>query len=839
MAKQQDQIDKIRQELAQSAIKNISLSSELERSFMEYAMSVIVARALPDARDGLKPVHRRVLYGAYTGGMHHDRPFKKSARIVGDVMSKFHPHGDMAIYDTMSRMAQDFSLRYLLIDGHGNFGSIDGDRPAAQRYTEARLSKLAGELLRDIDKDTVDFVANYDGEEQEPTVLPAAFPNLLANGSSGIAVGMSTSIPSHNLSELIQGLILLIDNPDCTINDLLGVIKGPDFPTGANIIYTKGIESYFETGKGNVVIRSKVSIEQLPTRAALVVTEIPYMVNKTSLIEKIVELVKAEEITGIADIRDESSREGIRLVIEVKRDTVPEVLLNQLFKSTRLQVRFPVNMLALVKGAPKLLNMKQALTVYLEHQLDVLIRKTQFNLKKYQERFHILSGLLIAALNIDEVIAIIKKSANNQVAMEALHERFGLDEIQARAVLDMRLRSLSVLEVNKLQTEQQELKALIEFCQQVLADKQLQLKLIKEQLTKINEQFGDPRRSEILYGISEDIDDEDLITQENVVITMSTNGYLKRIGVDAYILQHRGGVGVKGLTTYTDDSISQLLVCSTHSDLLFFTDKGKVYRIRAHQIPPGFRTNKGIPAVNLIKIDKDEKICALISVNDYQNGYFFFCTKNGTIKRTSLSEFANILSIGKRAILFKENDVLFSVIRTSGQDDIFIGSTAGFVVRFHEDTVRPLSRAAMGVLGINLNQCEFVNGLSTSSNGSLLLSVGQNGIGKLTSIDKYRLTKRNAKGVKTLRVTAKTGPVVTTTTVFGNEDLLMISSAGKIVRISLEQLSEQGKNTSGVKLIKLKEKERLETVTIFKKEEAIKTTTATETDDVGSKQITQ
>nr|AAA57072.1 DNA gyrase subunit A [Mycoplasmoides genitalium] len=836
MAKQQDQVDKIRENLDNSTVKSISLANELERSFMEYAMSVIVARALPDARDGLKPVHRRVLYGAYIGGMHHDRPFKKSARIVGDVMSKFHPHGDMAIYDTMSRMAQDFSLRYLLIDGHGNFGSIDGDRPAAQRYTEARLSKLAAELLKDIDKDTVDFIANYDGEEKEPTVLPAAFPNLLANGSSGIAVGMSTSIPSHNLSELIAGLIMLIDNPQCTFQELLTVIKGPDFPTGANIIYTKGIESYFETGKGNVVIRSKVEIEQLQTRSALVVTEIPYMVNKTTLIEKIVELVKAEEISGIADIRDESSREGIRLVIEVKRDTVPEVLLNQLFKSTRLQVRFPVNMLALVKGAPVLLNMKQALEVYLDHQIDVLVRKTKFVLNKQQERYHILSGLLIAALNIDEVVAIIKKSANNQEAINTLNTKFKLDEIQAKAVLDMRLRSLSVLEVNKLQTEQKELKDSIEFCKKVLADQKLQLKIIKEELQKINDQFGDERRSEILYDISEEIDDESLIKVENVVITMSTNGYLKRIGVDAYNLQHRGGVGVKGLTTYVDDSISQLLVCSTHSDLLFFTDKGKVYRIRAHQIPYGFRTNKGIPAVNLIKIEKDERICSLLSVNNYDDGYFFFCTKNGIVKRTSLNEFINILSNGKLAISFDDNDTLYSVIKTHGNDEIFIGSTNGFVVRFHENQLRVLSRTARGVFGISLNKGEFVNGLSTSSNGSLLLSVGQNGIGKLTSIDKYRLTKRNAKGVKTLRVTDRTGPVVTTTTVFGNEDLLMISSAGKIVRTSLQELSEQGKNTSGVKLIRLKDNERLERVTIFKEELEDK---EMQLEDVGSKQITQ
>ncbi|WP_462218353.1 DNA topoisomerase (ATP-hydrolyzing) subunit A [Mycoplasmoides genitalium] len=836
MAKQQDQVDKIRENLDNSTVKSISLANELERSFMEYAMSVIVARALPDARDGLKPVHRRVLYGAYIGGMHHDRPFKKSARIVGDVMSKFHPHGDMAIYYTMSRMAQDFSLRYLLIDGHGNFGSIDGDRPAAQRYTEARLSKLAAELLKDIDKDTVDFIANYDGEEKEPTVLPAAFPNLLANGSSGIAVGMSTSIPSHNLSELIAGLIMLIDNPQCTFQELLTVIKGPDFPTGANIIYTKGIESYFETGKGNVVIRSKVEIEQLQTRSALVVTEIPYMVNKTTLIEKIVELVKAEEISGIADIRDESSREGIRLVIEVKRDTVPEVLLNQLFKSTRLQVRFPVNMLALVKGAPVLLNMKQALEVYLDHQIDVLVRKTKFVLNKQQERYHILSGLLIAALNIDEVVAIIKKSANNQEAINTLNTKFKLDEIQAKAVLDMRLRSLSVLEVNKLQTEQKELKDSIEFCKKVLADQKLQLKIIKEELQKINDQFGDERRSEILYDISEEIDDESLIKVENVVITMSTNGYLKRIGVDAYNLQHRGGVGVKGLTTYVDDSISQLLVCSTHSDLLFFTDKGKVYRIRAHQIPYGFRTNKGIPAVNLIKIEKDERICSLLSVNNYDDGYFFFCTKNGIVKRTSLNEFINILSNGKRAISFDDNDTLYSVIKTHGNDEIFIGSTNGFVVRFHENQLRVLSRTARGVFGISLNKGEFVNGLSTSSNGSLLLSVGQNGIGKLTSIDKYRLTKRNAKGVKTLRVTDRTGPVVTTTTVFGNEDLLMISSAGKIVRTSLQELSEQGKNTSGVKLIRLKDNERLERVTIFKEELEDK---EMQLEDVGSKQITQ
>ncbi|WP_084266115.1 DNA topoisomerase (ATP-hydrolyzing) subunit A [[Mycoplasma] testudinis] len=815
--------DEIRNALEKSTVKETSISSELEESFMEYAMSVIVARALPDARDGLKPVHRRILYGAHVGGMTYDKPYKKSARIVGDVMGKFHPHGDSAIYETMVRMAQDFSMRYMLIDGHGNFGSIDGDSAAASRYTEARLSKIAAEMLRNIDKNTVDFIDNYDATEREPLVLPALFPNLLANGVSGIAVGMATNVPPHNLRELVEGVKLLISNKDVTTEELRKVIHGPDFPTAGEILGERGIADYFATGRGTVTVRSKAHIETHANgKASIIVTEIPYMVNKATLIEKIAELVKTEQLQGIADLRDESSREGIRLVIETKRDVVPEVLLNQLFKTTQLQTNFNVNLLSLVKGEPKLLNIKQALEIYLEHQIEVLTRKTEYELQKAKERAHILEGLVIATKNIDPIIKLIREAANNEVATKQLMEKYSLTEIQAKAILEMRLRNLSGLEREKLQSELTDLLAQIKDFEDILKNIDHKLRIISQQLDEIAKRYGDVRKTEIIYGASSSIEDEDLIPVEDVVITMSALGYLKRIPVDTYKSQNRGGVGVKGMNTHEDDDVSKLLICSTHSDLLFFTDKGKVYRIRTHQVPVGSRISKGIPAVNIIDIDKDEKIQSLLSVDGYQEGFFFYCTQKGVVKRTNLAEFERINRNGKIAISLNDGDNLFSVIKTTGDNEIYIGVSNGKMVRFKEIDVRAMGRTAAGVRGVRLDPTkDNVIGLSSSSNGDLVLSIGENGIGKVTNRDLYRLTNRGSQGVVTLKTNVRTGKAISTNLVQGDEDLLMISTSGKIIRIHLNSVSQTGRSASGVKLFNLKGNEKLQTVAIFEKQSSL------------------
>nr|WEI48441.1 DNA gyrase subunit A [Mycoplasma amphoriforme]WEI48442.1 DNA gyrase subunit A [Mycoplasma amphoriforme]WEI48443.1 DNA gyrase subunit A [Mycoplasma amphoriforme]WEI48444.1 DNA gyrase subunit A [Mycoplasma amphoriforme]WEI48445.1 DNA gyrase subunit A [Mycoplasma amphoriforme] len=815
--------NEIRSTLEKTVIKNVSIASELEESFLEYAMSVILGRSIPDARDGLKPVHRRILYAAHVGGMTSDKPYKKSARIVGDVMGKFHPHGDEAIYKSMVRMAQDFSMRYTLIDGHGNFGSVDGDPAAASRYTEARLSKMSAEMLRNIDKNTVDFIDNYDATEREPLVLPSPFPNLLANGASGIAVAMSTNIPPHNLSELIEGIQLLISNKDVSIQELKKVIKGPDFPTAGEILDDSGITNYFETGRGTVTMRAKAHIETHSNgKSSIIVTEIPYEVNKADLTEKIANLVKTEQIDGITDLRDESSREGIRLVIETRRDIVPEVLLNQLFKKTNLQTTFSVNLLSIVKGEPKLLNVKQVLEIYLEHQIEVLTRKTEFELQKTKERVHVLEGLVIATKNIDAIIKIIREASNNEVAMHDLMEKFALTEIQAKAILEMRLRSLSGLEREKLQSELSNLQAQIKEYESILANFDHKLRIISEQLDEINKRFGDKRKTEIIQGVSSSIDDEDLIPVEDVVVTMSAQGYLKRIPVDTYRSQRRGGTGVKGMNTYEDDDVSKLLICSTHSDLLLFTDKGKVYRVRTHQIPVGSRIAKGTPAQNIIDIEKDEKVQSLLSVDEYQSGYLFYCTKKGVVKRTKLSEFERINRNGKIVVSLKENDNLFSVIKTTGDDEIHIGISNGKLVRFKEKDVRAMGRTAAGVRGVRLDpKKDNVIGLSSSATGDLVLSIGDNGVGKLTDRLLYRLTKRGSSGVVTLKVNEKTGKVISTNVVKGNEDLLMISSTGKIIRIGLSSLSSIGRGTSGVKLFKLKENEKLQAVSLFAAENSL------------------
>lgn len=809
--------EKIRESLTKTVVKDRPIVKELQTSFLDYAMSVIIARAIPDARDGFKPVHRRVLYAAYGLGMTSDKQYKKSARLVGEVIGKYHPHGDTAAYETMVRMAQDFSMRYLLVDGHGNFGSIDGDGAAAMRYTEARLSKLADTIMNDIDKNTVDFTDNYDGSEREPVVLPALFPSLLANGSSGIAVGMATNIPPHNLTELVAAIKLIASNPDATIDQIKEVLKGPDFPTAAEIIGANGIDDYFNTGRGSITIRAKGTYTtESNGKSTIIFTEIPYMVNKTALIEKIVDLVKTAQIDGIADLRDESSREGIRIVIETKKDIVPEVLMNQLYKATPLQTNFAVNMLALYKNEPKLLNIKQALEIYLEHQVEVLTRKTEFDLKKAQEREHILEGLHIATGNIERVIKIIREASDNNEAMEQLMDEFKLTEIQSKAILEMRLRSLSGIERKKIEEELEQLKAKIVDLKDILAKHDRKIQIIDSQLDELVKKFGDDRRTTISYDVSSEIDDEDLIPVEDIIITMSSRGYFKRVPVDTYRVQKRGGVGVIGLQTHNDDDVQKIVAASTHTDILFFTDFGKVYRLRGYQIPRGVRTSKGIPAINLIGIEKNEKVLTILRIDNYDEGCLFFGTSKGIVKKTNLSEFSRIQSNGKIAITLKEGDKLFNVIHVKGNEEIYLAGSNGNLARFNSEQVRPMGRTAAGVHGIRLDEKEYIVGLSSSVSGNKILSVGAKGVGKLTDVEEYRLTKRNAKGVKTLKVNNKTGKLVYTGAVFGDEDALMITTSGKIIRFSLSTLNTIGRSTSGVKLMNIEENEKIQSITLFK-----------------------
>lgn len=818
-------IEKIRESLTKTVVKDRPIVKELQTSFLDYAMSVIVARAIPDARDGFKPVHRRVLYAAYGLGMTSDRAYKKSARLVGEVIGKYHPHGDTAAYETAVRMAQDFSMRYLLIDGHGNFGSIDGDGAAAMRYTECRLSKLADTIMNDIDKNTVDFTDNYDGSEKEPVVLPALFPNLLANGSSGIAVGMATNIPPHNLNELVAAIKLIAAKPDTTIEEIKQVLSGPDFPTGAEIIGAKGIDDYFNTGRGSITIRAKGTYTtESNGKSTIIFTEIPYMVNKTALIEKIVDLVKTMQIEGIADLRDETNREGIRIVIETKKDVVPEVLMNQLYKATPLQTNFAVNMLALYKNEPKLLNIKQALEIYLEHQIEVLTRKTEFNLKKATEREHILEGLHIATGNIERVIEIIRKADDNNTALTQLMTEFKLSEIQSKAILEMKLRSLSGIERKKIEQELEELKARIIDLKDILARYERKIEIIDANLDELVRRFGDKRRTTIAFDASSEIDDEDLIPVEDIIITMSNRGYFKRVPIDTYRAQKRGGVGVIGLQTHNDDNVQKIIAASTHTDILFFTDFGKVYRLRGYQIPKGVRTSKGIPAINLIGIEKNERVLTILPIDNYENGCLFFATVNGIVKKTSLNEYARIQSNGKIAITLKEGDKLFNVIHVNDNDEIYLAGSNGNLARFLSSQVRSMGRQAAGVHGMRLDDKEYIVGLSSSQSGNKILSVGAKGVGKLTPVEEYRLTKRNAKGVKTLKVNQKTGKLVYTGAVVGDEDALMITSAGKIIRFSLSQVNTIGRSTSGVKLMDVDENEKIQSVTLFTPSENEETT---------------
>lgn len=801
-------------------IRQVNITSEMKTSFLDYAMSVIVARALPDVRDGLKPVHRRILYAMNDLGMHSDKPFKKSARIVGEVIGKYHPHGDVAVYDTMVRMAQDFSYRYMLIDGHGNFGSIDGDGAAAMRYTEARMSKIAMELLRDIQKDTIDYMDNYDGEEQEPVVLPAHFPNLLVNGTTGIAVGMATNIPPHHLGETIDACIAIMDDPMISVVDLMEIIKGPDFPTGAYILGRSGIKQAYETGRGSIVVRAKIdTVEMANGKKQLIVSEIPYQVNKANLVEKIAQLVRDKLIEGITDLRDESNRDGIRVVIELRRDVQSEVILNQLYRMTALQTTFGVNMLALVDNAPKQLSIKEVLNHYIDHQVDVVVRRTNYDLNRAKDRAHILEGLRIALDFIDEVIAIIRSSKDDSTAMYSLIERFGLTEIQAKAILDMRLRRLTGLERSKIEEEYAQLMSAIADFEDILANHWRIMAIIKDELIEVKGRFKDLRRTEVIEA-DLDMQDEDLIPIEDVVIAMTLNGYIKRTTIDTFHVQNRGGKGVKGMATHSDDIVDQFITMSTHDYLLLFTNFGKVYRIKGYRVPQASRIAKGIPVVNLLNLDKDEKVKAMSAVStDSDNAFFVFSTKEGLVKRVPVSEFESIRQSGKIAISLRDGDELIAVKQTTGEDEIIIAGANGKAVRFNENDVRPMGRNAAGVRGFNVDGSEVI-GMTTDKEGEYILAVTQGGYGKKSALEDYRLTNRGAKGVKTINITEKNGPLVSLRAVSGNEELLIVTDEGTVIRISLRNVGTYGRNTQGVKLIQLGEGHSVSSVAVIPVEDS-------------------
>ncbi|MDE8338818.1 DNA gyrase subunit A [Erysipelothrix rhusiopathiae] len=821
-------------------IKQRNISEEMKKSFVSYAMSVIVSRALPDVRDGLKPVHRRILYAMNDLGMTSDKPYKKSARIVGEVIGKYHPHGDTAVYDSMVRMAQEFSYRYMLIDGHGNFGSIDGDGAAAMRYTEARMSKISMELIRDINKNTVDFIDNYDGEEREPVVLPSRFPNVLVNGGTGIAVGMATNIPPHNLGEVIDATIALIDNPDITIKELMeDYIFGPDFPTGALLLGRSGIKSAFETGRGSVVMRAKVDIEEMKNgKPRIIISEIPYQVNKATLVEKIATLVRDKEIDGITDLRDESNREGIRIVVELRREVQAEVVLNQLYRLTALQSSFGVNMLALVNGRPELLNLLQVLSHYRDHQIEIVTRRTQFELKKAEDRAHILQGLMIALDHIDEVISIIRSSKDDPEAITRLNEAFDLTEIQSKAVLDMQLRRLTGLQRDKVENEFNELTILIVDLKDILANHDRLLTIIKDELIEIKTKFGDDRRSEIVEA---DIDmlDEDLIPVEDIVVTMTMNGYIKRTTVDSFNTQNRGGKGVRGISTYDEDTVDQFIAMSTHDYLLLFTNLGKVYRIRGFNVPSSSRTSKGIPVVNLLNLTEGETVKTLVKVaKDDESKYAFFVTKQGIVKRVEVQEFESIRQNGKIAITLREDDELVGVRMTNGDNEIIIGGSNGKAVRFDENEVRSMGRTASGVIGFNVDEGEVV-GIATDREGQYILAVTEKGYGKRTDISEYRRTKRGAKGVKTVNITEKNGNLVSLRAVNGDEEALIISNEGTVIRTEISNIGIYGRSTIGVRLINVGETDSVSQVAILQPtvEEPDEEQTTDQVEPVNEKEI--
>ena len=807
---------------------NVNLTKEMKTSFIDYAMSVIVSRALPDVRDGLKPVHRRILYGMNELGVTPDKPHKKSARITGDVMGKYHPHGDLSIYEAMVRMAQWWSYRYMLVDGHGNFGSMDGDGAAAQRYTEARMSKIALEMLRDINKNTVDFVDNYDANEREPVVLPARFPNLLVNGATGIAVGMATNIPPHNLGETIDAVKLVMDNPEVTTKELMEVLPGPDFPTGALVMGKSGIHKAYETGKGSIVLRSRTEIEETKTgRERIVVTEFPYMVNKTKVHEHIVRLVQEKRIEGITAVRDESNREGVRFIIEVKRDASANVILNNLFKMTQMQTSFGFNMLAIQNGVPKILSLRQILDAYIEHQKEVVTRRTQFDKEKAEARAHILEGLLIALDHIDEVIRIIRASETDEEAQAELMSKFKLSERQSQAILDMRLRRLTGLERDKIQSEYDDLLALIADLADILAKPERVSQIIKDELDEVKRKFGDKRRTELMIGEVLSLEDEDLIEESDVLITLSNKGYIKRLDQDEFTAQKRGGRGVQGTGVKDDDFVRELVSTSTHDHLLFFTNKGRVYRLKGYEIPEYGRTAKGLPIVNLLKLDEGESIQTIINVESERSddAYLFFTTRHGVVKRTSVKEFANIRQNGLKALNLKDEDELINVLLTEEDTDIIIGTKFGYAVRFNQSAVRGMSRIATGVKGVNLREGDTVVGASVITDQDEVLIITEKGYGKRTVATEYPTKGRGGKGMKTANVAEKNGPLSGLLTVKGDEDLMIITDTGVMIRTNVANISQTGRSTMGVKVMRLDQDAKIVTFT---------TVAASEKEEVGT-----
>ncbi|CUL45378.1 DNA gyrase subunit A [Listeria monocytogenes] len=802
-------------------ITEINLNKEMRTSFLDYAMSVIVARALPDVRDGLKPVHRRILYAMNDLGMTSDKAYKKSARIVGEVIGKYHPHGDTAVYFTMVRMAQDFSYRNMLVDGHGNFGSVDGDMAAAMRYTEARMSKISMELLRDINKDTIDYADNYDGSEREPVILPARFPNLLVNGSSGIAVGMATNIPTHHLGEVIDGVLALSHDPEITIRDLMEYIPGPDFPTAGMIMGRSGIRRAYESGRGSITVRGRVDIEEKKNgKETIVITEIPYQVNKARLVERIAELAREKKIDGITSLNDESDRSGMRIVIEVRRDISASVIVNNLFKMTALQTTFGINMLALVDNHPKVLNLKEILYYYLEHQKVVIRRRTEFELRKAEARAHILEGLRIALDNIDAIIKLIRGSKTSDVAKEGLMTQFNLSDKQAQAILDMRLQRLTGLEREKIEEEYQNLVALINDLKAILADDERILEIIREELEEIKVKYADKRRTEILAGDLVSLEDEDLIPEEEVAITLTKRGYIKRLPLSTYRSQRRGGRGIQGMSTHEDDFVEHLVATSTHDTLLFFTNTGKVYRSKGYEVPEYGRTAKGIPIINLLGIESQEQVNAVINLSEFtDDSYLFFTTKHGVVKRTTLSQFGKIRQSGLRAVELRENDELISVQMTDGSKNMIIATKHGQSIYFPEENIRVMGRTAAGVRGIRLREDDEVIGMEVLEDDEKVLVVTEKGYGKQTPASQYPLRNRGGMGVKTVTITEKNGNLVAMKTVTGEEDLMLMTVSGVLIRFEIDTVSQTGRSAMGVKLIRLDEDEKVATVAKVPKEE--------------------
>ncbi|WP_019206258.1 DNA gyrase subunit A [Limosilactobacillus ingluviei] len=810
------------QEELPSRITEVNLTSQMRNSFLDYAMSVIVSRALPDVRDGLKPVQRRILYGMNELGVTPDKPYKKSARIVGDVMGKFHPHGDSSIYEGLVRMAQDFSYRYMLVDGHGNFGSVDGDGAAAMRYTEAKMSKIAVEMLRDINKNTVDFQDNYDGTEKEPQVLPSRFPNLLVNGAAGIAVGMATNIPTHNLGEVIAALHVLMDNPAATTEELMKVLPGPDFPTGGVVMGKAGIRKAYETGQGSIVVRAKVEIETAKNgRQKIVVHEIPYMVNKAKLIERIANLAREKEIDGITDVNDETDREGMRIVIDVRRDASAEVILNNLYKLTLMQTTFNFNMLAIVNGAPKVLSLKQILQHYLAHQEEVVRRRTEFDLKKAQSRLHIVEGLRVALDHIDAIIKIIRQSATSELAKEELMKGYGLSDRQAQAILDMRLVRLTGLEREKIEAEYEKLVAAIADFKDILAHTERIQAIIYEELLELQKRFGDARRTELQVGDITNLEDEDLIEEEEIVVTLTHNGYIKRLPVDEFKSQHRGGRGIKGMGVHSDDFIEHLITSSTHDELLFFTNTGKVFAMKGYEVPEYGRSAQGIPVINLLGIDSHEKISAVINVQrsqDHHDQDLFFATKLGVVKRTAVSEFANIRSNGLKAINLHDHDELIAVDIIDHDQNMILGTHLGYAVSFPAMAVRAMGRTAAGVRGARLRPGDYLIGAAPLNADSQVLVLSENGYGKQTPAAEYPIKGRGTMGIKTVNVTAKNGPLVGLTTVDGDEDIMLVTDKGVIIRFGAETVSTTGRSAMGVRLIKMAADSKVATMATVAKE---------------------